>query len=207
MNSAPNVGIERAFKRELGLSLEELSDEWREAMQTKHLPQVATLDRARKFSQPLLDRAPTSGGSLFLAPSLSSDGKYIAFVSLRQLPARRSLPRPLARRRRDGQAHQAAREERRPIRTSRSCACSTRRARSRPTASRSRSRRSAKARTCCTCSTCGAARRRQRFDLAARGRDEPVVVARRQADRVQRQQRRHHRPVHRRSRRHASSAG
>jgi Tol biopolymer transport system component len=81
LNSAPNVGIERAFKRETGLSLEDLSDEWREAMQTKHLPQVANLDRARKFSQPLLTER-RSGGSLFLAPSLSSDGKYIAFVSL-----------------------------------------------------------------------------------------------------------------------------
>jgi Tol biopolymer transport system component len=81
LNSAPNVGIERAFKRETGLSLEDLSDEWREAMQTKHLPQVATLDRARKFSQSLLSERK-SGGSLFLAPALSSDGKYIAFVSL-----------------------------------------------------------------------------------------------------------------------------
>jgi Tol biopolymer transport system component len=81
LNSSPNVGIERAFKRETGLSLEDLSDEWREAMQTKHLPQVAQLDRARKFSQVLLSERK-SGGSLFLAPSLSSDGKYIAFVSL-----------------------------------------------------------------------------------------------------------------------------
>lgn len=81
LNSAPNVGIERAFKRETGLSLEDLSDEWREAMQTKHLPQIAHLDRARKFAQPLLSER-RSGGSLFLAPALSSDGKYIAFVSL-----------------------------------------------------------------------------------------------------------------------------
>jgi Tol biopolymer transport system component len=81
LNSSPNVGIERAFKRETGLSLEDLSDEWREAMQTKHLPQVAQLDRARKFSQVLLSERK-SGGSLVLAPSLSSDGKYIAFVSL-----------------------------------------------------------------------------------------------------------------------------
>ncbi len=81
LNSAPNVGIERAFKRETGLSLEDLSDEWRESMQTKHLPQIANLDRARKFSQSLLSER-RSGGSLFLAPSLSSDGKYIAFVSL-----------------------------------------------------------------------------------------------------------------------------
>ena len=81
LNSAPNVGIERAFKRETGLSLDDLSDEWREAMQTKHLPQIASLERARKFSQPLLNER-RSGGSLFLAPSLSSDGKFIAFVSL-----------------------------------------------------------------------------------------------------------------------------
>ncbi len=81
LNSAPNVGIERAFKRETGLSLEDLSDEWREAMQTKHLPQIANLDRARKFSQPLLTER-RSGGSLFLAPALSSDGKHIVFISL-----------------------------------------------------------------------------------------------------------------------------
>src|SRR5688500_15307579 len=81
LNSAPNVGIERAFKRETGLSLEDLSDEWREAMQTKHLPQIANLDRARKFSQALLTER-RSGGSLFLAPALSSDGKHIVFISL-----------------------------------------------------------------------------------------------------------------------------
>lgn len=82
MNSVPNVGIERSFKRELGLSLEELSDEWREAMQVKHLPQVANLDRARKFAEPLLNARKSGGFSqLFIAPSFSSDGKYIAFIS------------------------------------------------------------------------------------------------------------------------------
>lgn len=82
MNSVPNVGIDRSFKRELGLSLEELSDEWREAMQVKHLPQVATLDRARKFAEPLLNARKTGGFSqLFIAPSFSSDGKYIAFIA------------------------------------------------------------------------------------------------------------------------------
>ncbi|HEX4931881.1 MAG TPA: basic secretory protein-like protein, partial [Gemmatimonadaceae bacterium] len=82
MNAVPNVGIERAFKRELGLSLEELSDEWREAMQVKHLPQVATLDRARKFAEPLLNARKSGGFSqLFIAPAFSNDGKYIAFIS------------------------------------------------------------------------------------------------------------------------------
>jgi Tol biopolymer transport system component len=82
MNAVPNVGIERAFKRELGLSLEELGDEWKEATQLKHLPRLATLDRARKFSQALLTQRKTGGFvDAYTAPALSPDGKYIAFIS------------------------------------------------------------------------------------------------------------------------------
>ena len=80
MNAVPSIGVERAIKRETGLSLDDLSDEWREAMQTQHLPQVATLERPRKFAQALLSRKK-SGGDVFVAPALSSDGKYIAFLS------------------------------------------------------------------------------------------------------------------------------
>src|SRR5207237_1160037 len=78
MNAAPTVGIDRAFKRELGLSLEDLGDEWKEDMQQRHLPQVANLDRPRKFATPLLTQR-RSGGEIFLAPSLSPDGKRIGF--------------------------------------------------------------------------------------------------------------------------------
>ncbi|GAC1516545.1 MAG: DPP IV N-terminal domain-containing protein [Gemmatimonadaceae bacterium] len=80
MNAMPTLGVERAFKREIGLSLEELSDEWREAMQVKYLPPIASLDRPRRFAQPMLTER-RSGGEIFLAPSLSSDGKYVAFLS------------------------------------------------------------------------------------------------------------------------------
>ena len=80
MADVPSMGIERAFKRETGESLEDLGDEWKEAMQVKYLPQVATLDRPRHFAQPLLSQKRT-GGQVFLAPALSPDGKYIAFLS------------------------------------------------------------------------------------------------------------------------------
>jgi len=80
MNAVPSVGVERAFKRELGISLDDLGDEWREAMQTEHLPQIAQLDRPRKFAQAMLT-SRRSGGEIFLAPSLSNDGKYVAFLS------------------------------------------------------------------------------------------------------------------------------
>jgi len=80
MNAVPSVGVDRAFKRELGVSLEDLGDEWREAMQGAHLPQIGTLDRPRKFAQAMLT-ARRSGGEIFLAPALSNDGKYVAFLS------------------------------------------------------------------------------------------------------------------------------
>ena len=80
MNAVPSVGVERAFKRELGMSLDDLGDEWRESMQTSLLPQTAALERPRKFAQPMLT-SRRSGGEIFLAPSLSSNGKYVAFLS------------------------------------------------------------------------------------------------------------------------------
>ena len=80
MNAVPSVGIERAFKRELGVSLADLGDEWKEDLQTRYLPGVASLDRPRKFAAPLLTKRK-SGGEIFLAPALSNDGKYVAFLS------------------------------------------------------------------------------------------------------------------------------
>src|SRR6476646_4584328 len=59
MNAVPSVGVERAFKRELGVSLDDLGDEWREAMQTHHLPQIGNLDRPRRFAQALLTSRKT----------------------------------------------------------------------------------------------------------------------------------------------------
>jgi hypothetical protein len=80
MHAVPSVGVDRAFKRELGVSLEDLGEEWKEAMQTQHLPQVGARERVRTFAQPLLTKKK-SGGEIFLAPALSSDGKYVAFLS------------------------------------------------------------------------------------------------------------------------------
>ena len=80
MADVPSMGVERAFKRETGESLEDLGDEWKEAMQIKYLPMVAELQRPRHFAKPLLSQKRT-GGQVFLAPALSPDGKYIAFLS------------------------------------------------------------------------------------------------------------------------------
>jgi hypothetical protein len=80
MSAVPSVGVDRAFRRELGESLEDLGDQWREDLQNRLLPMVGSLDRARKFSQPLLT-PHISDGAIFLAPALSSDGTRVAFLS------------------------------------------------------------------------------------------------------------------------------
>ncbi|MEP6780174.1 MAG: hypothetical protein ABJC26_09815, partial [Gemmatimonadaceae bacterium] len=83
MNAVPSLGIERSFRRELGMSLNDLSVEWKQAMQTKYLPLVATLDRPRTFAEPLLTQHRSGGNvtNLFVAPALSPDGKNIAFIA------------------------------------------------------------------------------------------------------------------------------
>ena len=80
MNSVPSVGVERAFRRELGISFDELGEDWREDLQTRLLPPVGGMDRPKKFAQPMLNPKRT-GGEIFLAPALSSDGRTIAFLS------------------------------------------------------------------------------------------------------------------------------
>ena len=81
MNGLPNRGLERAFRAELGLTLDELGDEWKESLQAQLLPALAAQDRPRKFAQPMLNVRKT-GGNLFIAPSLSDDGNLVAFVSV-----------------------------------------------------------------------------------------------------------------------------
>jgi Tol biopolymer transport system component len=80
MNAVPSIGVERAFLRELGESLEDVGTHWREDLQDRLLPTIGGAERARKFAQPLLT-PKISDGEIFLAPALSNDGKRIAFLS------------------------------------------------------------------------------------------------------------------------------
>ena len=75
-------GIEGAFRRALGRSLDDLSDEWRDAILTTFLPQLADHYRARRIAKPLLTQR-RSEGTLHLAAALSPDGKDVAFLSER----------------------------------------------------------------------------------------------------------------------------
>jgi len=82
MQGTPTLGYDRAFKRQLGLSLDELAGEWKDAMQSLYLPQVGQLDRPRKIATSLLTERKTGGIiPVYVAPALSSDGRYIAYIS------------------------------------------------------------------------------------------------------------------------------
>ncbi len=80
LQATPNVGVERAIQRVLGLPVDELSSDWREWVLSRYLSEASGMDRARAYAQPLLTHR-LSGGEIFLAPALSNDGKYIAFLS------------------------------------------------------------------------------------------------------------------------------
>ncbi|HKV76276.1 MAG TPA: hypothetical protein VJN95_17285 [Gemmatimonadales bacterium] len=75
-------GLNGAFRRATGITLNELSDQWRDYVQKKYLPEIANREKARMFSQAVLTEKK-SQGSYHLAPGLSPDGTQIAFFSER----------------------------------------------------------------------------------------------------------------------------
>src|SRR5213595_2492488 len=82
LQSSTASGVEGAFRRALGLSLDDLSNEWRDAVQTTFLPQLAEHYRARRIAQPVLTQK-RSDGTYHLAPALAPDGRDIAYFSER----------------------------------------------------------------------------------------------------------------------------
>jgi Tol biopolymer transport system component len=73
-------GVEPAFRRTIGLSLEQLSDQWRDAVQKRYLPEIGARAKARAVADELLSKK-RSEGTLHLAPALSPDGSQVAYFS------------------------------------------------------------------------------------------------------------------------------
>lgn len=73
-------GIDGAFRRTIGLTLDQLSTQWRDAVQKKYLPEIGTRTKASAVAEPLLTEK-RSDGTLHLAPALSPDGTQVAYFS------------------------------------------------------------------------------------------------------------------------------
>src|SRR5256886_16042399 len=80
LQASTSAGAEGAFRRVIGVNLDELISGWRDAVQTTYLPQLADHYRARRIAQPLLTRK-RSEGTLHIAPALTPDGRQIAYFS------------------------------------------------------------------------------------------------------------------------------
>jgi Tol biopolymer transport system component len=73
-------GIEGAFRRTIGLTLDQLSNQWRDAVQKKYLPEIGARAKASAVADALLTEK-RSDGTLHLAPALSPDGSQVAYFS------------------------------------------------------------------------------------------------------------------------------
>jgi WD40 repeat protein len=73
-------GIEGAFRRTIGLTLDQLSSQWRDAVQKKYLPEIGARAKASAVAAALLTEK-RSDGTLHLAPALSPDGSQVAYFS------------------------------------------------------------------------------------------------------------------------------
>ncbi|HEX5387984.1 MAG TPA: hypothetical protein VFW66_14870 [Gemmatimonadales bacterium] len=80
LKSSINGGIDNAFRKVTGLTLPQLSAQWRDAVQKKYLPEVGSRVRARSVAKELLTEK-RSEGTLHLAPALSPDGSQVAYFS------------------------------------------------------------------------------------------------------------------------------
>jgi hypothetical protein len=80
--SAGTVGVEEAVERATGVPAKQLFSDWAESARELYTPVIE--DRPTTLTAPLLGRR-TTRGDLNLAPAISPDGRYIAFLSTREL--------------------------------------------------------------------------------------------------------------------------
>ena len=83
-SGAGRDGYKGAFARVLGVSEQELSQQWHEATLAAYRPVAETTKPASALARPLIADKPGEGG-LNVSPELSPDGSKVAFFSARDL--------------------------------------------------------------------------------------------------------------------------
>jgi Tol biopolymer transport system component len=78
------VPYQQAFQRILNIELTELSEDWHVAIRRAYLPMLAERPEAREIARPLITRT-RDGGRVNIGPSISPDGRRVAFLSEREL--------------------------------------------------------------------------------------------------------------------------
>ncbi len=78
------LGLAGAFQLTLGVTVEQLSDEWIESVRTTYLPEVARFGSPDEIGQRLTSHAFRPGSEDFasyLAPALAPDGRHVVYLS------------------------------------------------------------------------------------------------------------------------------
>jgi Tol biopolymer transport system component len=80
MQKAPLIGVREAFRASLGVDLDDLSDDWLDAVRLTYLPQVGEFAPAEESARRLTSHV-RDGATINLGPALSPDGSKVAFIS------------------------------------------------------------------------------------------------------------------------------
>jgi len=78
------MGVDTAIEQVLGLTAEELSASWAEALRSRYEPQIGERTPPSEAGQQVLTQE-TTGGRMNFSPAISPDGQYVAFFSERGL--------------------------------------------------------------------------------------------------------------------------
>ncbi len=82
--AAGALGIEEGFKRVLDESPDDVFNDWHDAIKEAYAPVIAARQAPADTGIPLLTKKTTEGG-LNVGPAVSPDGRYVAFLSSRDL--------------------------------------------------------------------------------------------------------------------------
>jgi Tol biopolymer transport system component len=78
------IPYQQAFERVLNIKLDDLSEDWHVAIRRSYLPLLADRPEAREVARPLITES-REGGRLNIGPTVSPDGRWVAFLSERDL--------------------------------------------------------------------------------------------------------------------------
>lgn len=82
LNGTLSGGIDGSIRRTLGLTTEQLSQQWRDAVFKEYLPELGASEQAKQVAAVSLNKE-RSGSRLNIAPAISPDGSQIAYFSER----------------------------------------------------------------------------------------------------------------------------